>query len=120
MNNGKTASEQIPRGPTKRDALGVAALFVETCELGHARGFREIVKTPGLTILVVDEEWIVRVNPHGSTIDGVPARSCLAEFNGIAAGIYNAGGGWIAAGAAANEETLLAALRRARAECPEA
>jgi hypothetical protein len=90
-------------------------LFTETACLGRARGLREIEKTPGVTFLVVDDAWTIRINPHGSEVDGVPARTYLAERDGLFAGFYNSGGVRMASD---DEAALVAALKRARAECP--
>lgn len=69
----------------------------------------------------VDETWKLFINGHREpkkTSHGldVPAFHCLVEFNGWPAGLIHPYGGEIAAGSAANEDTLIQALRAAGAE----
>jgi len=64
----------------------------------------------------VDEHWTITLNGNETPLhrdDGVaiPPFHCFAEFNGWPAGLFSPFGGLIAAGVAANEEALMAAIR---------
>jgi hypothetical protein len=98
------------------------AIFARTCELGIALGWENISLDPGCVEHRVDDDWWFAINPHGETTtqyvgaEGgprpvkIPPYSIYFEFNGWPAGVCAWGGGVIAAGRLANEETLMAAL----------
>lgn len=83
----------------------------------------ELRTLPGCWVYTVDENWKIKVNGHKEEIDGVPPFSVWLEWNGWPAGIINPTGGLVAAGQAANLETLNLALTAAyvrdRAESKE-
>jgi hypothetical protein len=92
--------------------------FVLAVDLAMAKGFRSIKDVPGCVEIEVDEHWRVSFNGHRQTAHtstglDVPPVTMAVEFNGWPAGLVNAGGGTIAAGALANEATLCEALRAA-------
>ena len=93
-------------------------IFAKTCELGIALGWKAINQNPGCTEHQVDEQWWFAINPHAEPVKcskgtSVPQVCVYFEFNGWPAGFINAGGGALAAGAIANEDTLIAALEAA-------
>jgi hypothetical protein len=103
MQKRKIKPEKLPR------------VFKLTVEYGAAMGWENISLNPGCTEQVIDEHWWFAINPHNeanrcSHGAKVPAQSIYFEFNGWPAGYINAGGGMLAAGDLANEETLAAAL----------
>lgn len=67
----------------------------------------------------VDEHWWISVNGHPEPVENsdgfeVAPYNCVVKFNGWPAGYFDPRGGIIAAGAAANEESFLAALKAAK------
>lgn len=95
--------------------MDLPKIFQLACELGAAHGWENISFDAGCKELQVDEQWWLAINPHNEinrTSKGakVPPQSIYFMFNGWPAGYINAGGGVLAAGAIANEETLAAAL----------
>lgn len=93
-------------------------VFMKIGELGFALGMRNINQLPGCWEHQVDEQWFIALNAHAeptkcSKGTTVPAFTAYIEFNGWPAGIVNAHGGTIAAGEAANETTLIAAINLA-------
>jgi hypothetical protein len=81
-------------------------------------------KHPGCWEHQVDENWRIAVNGHRdprNTSDGltVPPFECYVEFNGWPAGFINPFGGVLAAGAAANEDTFIQAVRDAIEALPQ-
>jgi hypothetical protein len=84
--------------------------------LAEAQGVRSINKLPGCHECQVDAAWWFAVNGHAtpklhsrSTIPLDPF-CCYVEFNGWPAGVFRIGGhGEFAHGAAANEDTFIAA-----------
>lgn len=73
-------------------------------------------KHSGCWSLQIDDSWFIAVNGHKTPMAAkpngseVPPFSCYVEFNGWPAGIIDPGGGCIAAGTAANMETLIEAI----------
>lgn len=103
----------------------IAESFSLVCDLGLELGVRDLSKKPGLWEQKVDEHWWFALNPHAERITcshggEVPPYCLLIEFNGWPAGFINAAGGSMAAGALANEDTFIAALKEAikKAEIP--
>ena len=66
-----------------------------------------------LTIGNADAGWQVRLNTTKETVDGVEPYKMVVLWNGCPAGIIDAAGGIIAAGEAANEDTLMEWLKGA-------
>lgn len=97
----------------------IGEAFQLICNLAHKRGARSIKDQPGLHEIEIDEHWIARVNPHGEEVKGVLPYHIALEFNGWPAGMFHAtSGGVIAAGAAANEDTLIEAVQAAIEKAP--
>ena len=96
--------------------MDVSEVYALTAELLLARGLSSIKDRPGLTVQEIDNLWAVAINPHRDEIDSVPPYHMLFEFNGWPAGLVSPTGGPFAAGSAANEDALLAALRAALEE----
>jgi hypothetical protein len=99
--------------------MNVPRSFAAVCDLAISLGVTRINKLPGCWEHQVDEHWWVAVNGHDkptlcSTETSVPPFSIYVVFNGWPAGIIDAGGGCLAAGALANEETFLAAIQNAK------
>lgn len=99
--------------------MKIAAAFAEVAELALALGAREINKLPGCWEHAIDERWRVAVNAHPEERETergakVPPLSMYVEFNGWPAGVFTAGGGWVAAGSVANEAAFIEAVRAAR------
>lgn len=99
----------------------VSKTFSKACDLAIALGHSDINKLPGCLELQVDEQWWLAINAHRedtpcSENTSVPPMCVYFMFNGWPAGIVNAGGGCLAAGAAANEDALIAALDAAIAK----
>lgn len=105
--------------------------FAKVVEMALALGARDVATKPGCWEHAWGEtpEWYVAINPHleptdcsrGVTVD--PGYLFIA-FNGWPAGMLHPGGGAIAAGAAANEDSFIAAVEaetaRVLAEGPRA
>lgn len=98
--------------------VSVSEVFARVCELASARGARGINHLPGCWEHQVDEQWHVSLNgadeprKSESGVD-VPSFHVYVTFNGWPAGFVNLRDGCIAAGEAANEDELLAALKKA-------
>ena len=99
--------------------MAFALAFARIAELAHALGVGAINRLSGCWEHRIDEHWWVAVNGHSTAtressgrVD-VPPCTAYVEFNGLPAGIIGPSGGVIAAGAAANEATLIAALEAA-------
>ena len=89
-----------------------------TVDLALARGAKSIKDLPGCHEMAVDDHWWIAFNGHAdptacSKGAEVPPYSLYIEWNGWPAGILNAGGGTIAAGTLANEDTYIEAVRKA-------
>lgn len=93
--------------------------FAEIVELATRLGVTDIVKLPGCWEHKVDEHWFFALNAHEderlttetATPQKVPPGQVYVEFNGWPAGIFGIDGGIIAAGALANEDTFIKALK---------
>lgn len=71
---------------------------------------------PGMWEYQVSPEWWIAVNPHRGKAEcshgaEVEFGNCYIEFNGWPAGFITPYGGCIAAGALANEDTFIAAMK---------
>lgn len=62
--------------------------------------------------LTIDKRWKATLNGHSETRNNIPPFHVYVEYNGFPAGIIGAHSGCIAAGEAANERTLIRALRK--------
>jgi len=87
--------------------------FMLIGELAHRRGLKGIANIPGLHTVKIDDNWNVKINPHLTELEHIPPCEMMVEFNGFPAGLFNARGGCIAAGSAANETELIAAINAA-------
>ena len=99
-------------------------IWAEALELARALDVRDIVHRPGCWEHQVDGHWAIAVNPHREPCPAgaeparmqvdVPPGVLAVWFNGWLAGlVWLDGGGEIAVGEAANEDTLIAALQAA-------
>jgi hypothetical protein len=93
----------------------VSLLFARVCDLGIALGWENISLDAGCKEHDIDEHWWFAINPHGERTKcskgaEVPPYSIYFQFNGWPAGVIDAGGGVLAAGKLANEDTLIAAI----------
>lgn len=95
----------------------VSEAFFLCVDLAMKQGNKNIKDK--LVDVTVDETWSFRVNGHAVEKDKIPAYHLSLSFNGWPAGIFGPKGGIIAADEAANEEALVAALRKAGASLPE-
>jgi hypothetical protein len=94
--------------------------FLEIAHLAERLGIANIRALPGCWEHQIDKRWWIAVNANeNATVCSrgptVPPYSAYVEFNGWPAGIINPRGGVIAAGAAANEDAFIAALKAANA-----
>lgn len=95
-------------------SLAVAKL----AELVLAAGGAPLNKHEGCWEHQLDEHWWIAWNGHRedrscSRAASVPPFHCFVEYNGWPAGLIQPYGGIIAAGAAANENTFIAAIEAA-------
>lgn len=94
--------------------MNISSVFSKACDLAIGLGHSEINKLPGCLEITVDEHWWFAINAHQEKVESskgnVPAGSIYFEFNGWPAGMVDAGGGTLCAGALANEEELIKAL----------
>lgn len=78
----------------------------------NKEGYENLKVYPGIYKLAVDDRWQIECHSqHGETIELLPAYTLRVKFNGWLAGYIVPSGGVIAAGARANEDTFIAALR---------
>jgi hypothetical protein len=95
----------------------ISEAFAAIVEWSTSLGAKRINQLDGCWEGQVDDQWWIAINGHdektkcskGAT---VPAFNAYVEFNGWPAGFVNPRGGVLCAGAAANEDTLIAALQR--------
>lgn len=91
----------------------ISEVYSKVADLCLARGIRSIKDRPGLTIVEIDKHWTVKINPHRGDIENIPFGHMYVEFNGWPAGLISPYEGTIAAGEAANEDTLIDAIDKA-------
>ena len=104
----------------------IGEAFMAIVELSLALGVSKINTLPGCWQHKIDEYWSVAVNGHQEEIAlasdaafpgaqgiSVPPFHAYVEYNGWPAGLLDPYGGSIAGGSAANEDTLIAAVRAA-------
>jgi hypothetical protein len=94
----------------------MSEVFFEIVQLGMAAGAERINELPGCWEYQVSDGWWIAVNGHRepktcSKGAEVPPFHAYVEWCGFPAGIVGPRGGVIAAGEAANEDTLIGALR---------
>ena len=99
--------------------MRLSAVFNEIVELEIALGLKDISKTPGCWEHIVDEHWWFALNAHGETTQcsegaQVPPFTAYVMFNGWPAAMISPDNGTVCAGAVANEDALIEALKAAR------
>lgn len=99
--------------------------FILIVQLATTLGARAIAELDGCWEHVVDDNWHIAINGHRepakcSTGEDVPPFACYVQWNGWPAGLITPAGGTIAAGEAANEDTLIDALKAAIAKAEAA
>ena len=92
----------------------VPVAFNLIADLAIKRNLHPLNKHQDCCEIVVDENWTLALNGHREPRKykdvTVPPFECYVEWCGWPAGVLDlAGGGWIAAGSAANEDALIAA-----------
>lgn len=105
--------------------------FSKVVDLGLARGHTKICDLPGALVMKLDDNWTVAMHGHDEPTDVPEQEGCMGikglapctvaiYWNGWIAGLVDAGGGQMAWGAAANEDTFIealdAAIERAKSE----
>jgi hypothetical protein len=90
--------------------------FCEMIELTRRLGVVNIKNLPGCWEHQVDAQWHIAVNGQPQTVKAsngaeVPPYTMYVTYNGWPAGLISPNSGWIAAGAGANEDTFIAALK---------
>jgi hypothetical protein len=99
----------------------VSEVMAEIAAMAAALGVTRINEMEGCWEHQIDDQWWVAVNGHQedmecSTGGKVPPYGMWFEYNGWPAGLVGASGGWVAAGAAANEDSLIDAIKAATAK----
>lgn len=98
---------------------GLCAAFMAVADLCIETGNHPLQKHAGCWEYQIDDQWFIAVNGHQAPMlcsksdVQVDPFCCYVMFNGWPAGIMNPIGGQIAAGAAANESTFIAAFHAA-------
>ena len=90
-------------------------IFILLAKLAEKDGAAHINNLPGCWERQIGKHWWVAINAHGEAKKctkgaEVEPINCYVEFNGWPAGVFTPFGGVIAAGDAANEETLTSAI----------
>jgi hypothetical protein len=90
--------------------------MVEIVDLAARLGVAQINKLPGCWELQVDAQWWIALNGHSEPTKcskgaAVPPFHAYVEFNGWPAGVIGCHAGTIAAGAAANEQAFIEAVK---------
>jgi hypothetical protein len=111
----------------------IALAFLKVAELGIAIGAHPLTKHDGCWTyrLTTAPAWAFAVNGHAEPqpnpffdgLDGtepIAPYHCFVQFNGWPFAILGPHGGFIASGAAANEESLIAAIEAEIAGLPQA
>ena len=101
----------------------LSQVMMRIAVLCEALEVHDIKSLPGCWVYQVDEHWTIAVNGHPGPVKygvvDVPAFHAYVEFNGFPAGFVNAYSGTMAAGEAANEDLLIAAINRAITQARE-
>lgn len=100
----------------------ISEAFMAVADLCLALDDAPLTKHEGCWEHQVDDHWWIAVNGHQEprlmqkhpTLEPLKPFHAFVEWNGWPAGLMTPTGGCIAAGACANEETFIAALRAAR------
>lgn len=93
--------------------------FAIVAEYAVALGAKSISALPGCWEKRIDEHWWVAINGHKDDMacsreaPPVPSLHCYIEYDGWPAGLISLQDGVIAAGESANEDTFIAAVKRA-------
>lgn len=109
------------------DGPQMCEAFYRICELANALKVPPLNTHEACWEYQVDERWFIALNGHDvpmklrgrQQVEVQPFRVYI-EYNGWPAGVMDYGGGIIAAGEAANEETFIAALQAATARARQA
>lgn len=104
----------------------VSVAFDKLAQLAIKLGAHPLTKHPNGWAHKIDEHWFVHIagskdvksagGQNTAPPVNVPAYHAYVEFNGWPAGFINPYGGVIAAGAAANEDSFIAAIDAALAK----
>lgn len=102
----------------------IPEVFSKVVDLGLARGNEKICELPGALIMKIDDNWTVAM--HGKRqpidvpqfegcmgVDALPGGAVAIWWCGWLAGIVDAGGGSMAWGAKANEDSFIEAIDKA-------
>ncbi len=97
----------------------VSEAYYELAMFGLSTGVQNLAEIPGCWESKIDDKWWVAANGHKVEHEcsrgvAVPSFHFYVVYNGWPAGIIGPYGGTIAAGDAANEDALIAALKAAR------
>ena len=91
--------------------IAIPECLLKVADLALALGVESYTTLPACWEHQVDEHWLIKVNGHKETIDGIEPAWMMVWFNGWPAGsVHPVLGGVIAAGEIANEDTFIAAL----------
>lgn len=95
--------------------LPIPEILVAFADWCIAHGVTAINKHVGCYEAQIDPQWWCAANGHTTPTQcskgiKVPPFGVYFEFNGFPAGVVTPSGGWCAAGEAANEAALIAAL----------
>lgn len=91
-------------------------IFDAIAQLAIQKGAAPLSKHEGCWEHEIDDQWWIAINGHKQEVacskgPAVPPFHAYLEYNGWPAGIFSPMGGTICAGEAANERTLLDAVR---------
>ena len=95
-----------------------SAAFGAIVNYALSHGVRSLADRPGLWEVQIDEHWWIALNPHDEKLKcshgaDVSFGHCYIEWNGWPAGMITPYDGIIAAGALANEDSFIAAVKAA-------
>lgn len=96
----------------------ISEAFASVLGLAVKLGVTRINEREGCWEHAIDGTWWIAINGHKTPTKcsrgpEVPFGHCYVEYNGFPAGVFSMRSGIIAAGAAANEATFIAAVQRA-------
>src|SRR6266496_2814876 len=97
----------------------ISEAFIELAKLAERLKIAPLNSLPGLWELQLNDEWWLAVNGHKESLTSshgneVKPFNCYVEFNGWPAGYFSPHEGMIAAGALANENTFIEAVKKYR------
>ena len=95
----------------------ITEVFVELVALAERLGISRVNELPGCWEYQIDDEWSIAVNGHREPVEcsaGVMVQpfSAYVQWRGWPAGVIDPVGGMIVAHANANEDGLIAAIKR--------